>query len=134
MTESDDSPIFKVEYYSRLMSELREKVKIFFAKRLIGIQIRALRIIQLYRLCTFQIQSASNSKEQYSLLTLAPASWTQSQAASYFGLSLRAAAKASALYRENGILPKAEGNNKRKGCLTESKTVFIRFFYYYKNN
>lgn len=73
MAESDDSSIFKVEDYLRLMSELREKVKIFFVKRLIGIQIRALRI-QLYRSSTFQIQAALNSKEQYCLLTLAPAS------------------------------------------------------------
>ncbi|KZS09833.1 Cc8L18.2-like protein [Daphnia magna] len=100
MTESDDSPIFKVEDYSRLMSELREK-----------------------------IHSASNSKEQYSLLTLAPSSWTQSQTASYFGVSLRAAAKASALYRENGILPKAEGGNKRKGGLTEDDEKRIVEFY-----
>ena len=81
MTESHDSPIFKVEDYSRLMSELREKVNIFSVKRLIGIQIRALHI-QLYRLSTFQIKSASNYKEQYSLLTWHRQGWTQSQTAS----------------------------------------------------
>lgn len=77
----------------------------------------------MYLWSTFQIQSASNSKEQYSLLTLAAASWTQSQTASYFGVSLRATGKASALYRENGILPKVEAGNKRKGGLTEGKTT-----------
>ncbi len=61
-------------------------------------------------------------KRKYSLLTLAPASWTQAESASYFGVSLAAAAKASALKRVNcGILPNVKSCIKRKGSVTKGK-------------
>ncbi len=61
-------------------------------------------------------------KRKYSLLTLAPASWTQAETASYFGVSLAAAAKASALKWENGgILPNVKSSTKGKGSVTKGK-------------
>jgi hypothetical protein len=70
---------------------------------------------------------SSNRKEKYSLLTLAPASWTQAETASYFGVSLGATAKASALKRENGgILPNVTSSIKRKGSVTEGKSHILK--------
>lgn len=80
MTESDGSPNLKLEDYSLLMTELRDKVKPILCSSLHFYSSSFITQILIIIACIIKIHLSSSHKEKYSLLTLAPACWTQALA------------------------------------------------------
>lgn len=76
-----------------------------------------------------KIMTSNDRKERYSLLTLAPQSWSNNKVANYFGVSIHAAKKTSQLKHEGGILPKMKESNARERILTEEEIRRIVDFY-----
>lgn len=67
-----------------------------------------------------------------SLLTLAPASWSNDQVASFFSVSVHLVKKAIILKREKGILSKPDRNKGRPMC--EDEKDIVRDFYLSDDN
>lgn len=88
--ESDVSSL-KLEDYSRLLDAVRNK-----------------------------ILTSKDRKERYSLLTLAPHSWSVPQVETYFDMTLHAAKISAALTVESGILPEIKGPKVCGRIITEN--------------
>ena len=100
LNESSSHSSLKLDDYSSLLEEIRNK-----------------------------ISSSDDRKERYSLLTLAPQSWSSNQLASYFNVSNHAAKKSCQHKRESGILQKIRNSSVRGRILTEEDIQRIVDFY-----
>ena len=100
LNESSSHSSLKPDNYSSLLEEIRNK-----------------------------ISSSDDRKERYSLLTLAPQSWSSNQLASYFNVSNHAAKKSCQHKRESGILQKIRNSSVRGRILTEEDIQRIVDFY-----
>jgi hypothetical protein len=97
--ESDVSSL-KLEDYSRLLDAVRNK-----------------------------ILTSKDRKERYSLVTLAPHSWSVPQVATYFDVTLHAAKISAALTVESGILPEIKGPKVCERIITENDIQRMVDFY-----
>ncbi|KAI9551262.1 hypothetical protein GHT06_002335 [Daphnia sinensis] len=76
-----------------------------------------------------KISTSKDRKERYSLLTLAPHSWSVPQVATYFDVTLHAAKMSAALTVESGILPEIKGPKVRGRIITEDDIQRMVDFY-----